>query len=77
MYYGLFRGGGVERLSGDPMSREPLRLLLVENSPEDAELILHGLHRAGFELAPERVETADELREALTPGPELDDPGGL
>lgn len=47
----------------------PIRVLIVEDSPSDALLMLHALSRAGFDLIHERVETADELRTALAAGP--------
>ena len=37
----------------------PLRLLLVEDSADDADLLLRELRRAGYEPTSERVETAD------------------
>ncbi|WP_411852171.1 ATP-binding protein [Stenotrophomonas sp. LGBM10] len=42
-----------------------LRVLLVEDSPEDAELMCEQMLDAGLEAGFERVESADELREAL------------
>ena len=42
-----------------------LRALLVEDSPADAELLVHELKRAGYDLTFERVETADAMRDAL------------
>lgn len=54
------------------MSREPgkaalgkLRILLVEDSDEDAELVMHTLHREGFDAQLERVQSATELQAAL------------
>jgi PAS domain S-box-containing protein len=49
-----------------PIGRPGVRLLLVEDSEDDAELILNTLRRAGFEPAWRRVDTAAGLREALT-----------
>ncbi len=44
----------------------PLRVLFVEDTPEDANLLLRELRRAGFEPASQRVETqADYLADAL------------
>ena len=43
----------------------PLRALLVEDSADDAALLLHELRRGGYEPAWERVETADGLVAAL------------
>ncbi len=42
-----------------------LRVLLVEDSPDDAALITRELHRGGYELVSERVETAEAMNEAL------------
>jgi anti-anti-sigma factor len=46
-----------------------LRVLLVEDSAEDAALLLRRLKRAGYTATAERVETAETMREALTRGP--------
>lgn len=46
------------------MSR-PLRLLLVEDSELDAELILRHLKKGGLVLRPERVDTPTQMREAV------------
>ncbi|HVH11056.1 MAG TPA: response regulator [Gemmatimonadales bacterium] len=43
----------------------PLRLLLVEDSDDDARLVVRELTRAGFEPAFQRVDTAADLRAAL------------
>ena len=43
----------------------PLRLLLVEDSADDADLILHELRRAGYDPTCERVQTAAEMQAAL------------
>ncbi|HEU0167106.1 MAG TPA: EAL domain-containing protein [Chloroflexota bacterium] len=49
------------------MNGEPrlLHLLLVEDSDDDAELLLIELRRAGYELHHTRVETAEQMHEAL------------
>jgi DNA-binding NtrC family response regulator len=47
----------------------PLRLLLVEDSENDALLVVRELTRAGFEPVVERVDTADAMRAALDRGP--------
>lgn len=44
---------------------DPLTLLIVEDSEDDALLVLRELRRSGFELTWERVETAETLRTAL------------
>ncbi|HET6383205.1 MAG TPA: EAL domain-containing protein [Armatimonadota bacterium] len=46
-------------------SRTPLRVLLVEDQPDDADLIILELTRAGFDAAWQRVETADEMLASL------------
>ena len=43
----------------------PLRLLLVEDSADDADLILRELRRAGYDPTCERVQTAAEMKAAL------------
>ncbi|HYO51398.1 ATP-binding protein [Archangium sp.] len=43
----------------------PLRVLLVEDNPDDKELVERELRRGGFEVHSQRVETAEELRAAL------------
>ena len=42
-----------------------LRILLVEDSPEDAELMSEQMLDAGLEARCERVESEAELRQAL------------
>jgi len=43
-----------------------LRILLVEDSPEDAELMCEQMLEAGLDARFERVESEPELRQALT-----------
>ena len=43
----------------------PLRLLLIEDSENDALLVVHELTRAGFTVTLERVQTAEALADAL------------
>jgi two-component system cell cycle sensor histidine kinase/response regulator CckA len=43
----------------------PLRALLVEDSPDEAELVVLELRRAGFAVTWERVDTETELRSAI------------
>ncbi|HEU5261937.1 MAG TPA: response regulator [Gemmatimonadales bacterium] len=47
------------------MATPPLRVLIVEDSPADAELILRALRTGGFTPVHERVDTADAMRRAL------------
>jgi two-component system cell cycle sensor histidine kinase/response regulator CckA len=44
---------------------QPVRVLIVEDSAIDAELMLRMLHADDIETVSERVDTADELRRAL------------
>ena len=48
-----------------PPSEGPLRILLVEDAEDDAELMLRELHRAGVGCVSARVQTEIELTEAL------------
>ncbi len=51
------------------MQKVPLRVLMIEDSADDAELILHALQQATFEPEPCRVETASQLTAALSRQP--------
>lgn len=44
---------------------QPLKVLLIEDSEDDAQLVILELRRGGFKPECVRVETAPELREAL------------
>lgn len=46
--------------------RKPLRVLLVEDSENDAELVLREVRRGGFDVRHLRVQTAGAMREALS-----------
>ena len=48
--------------------KRTLRVLLVEDSPDDAELIICELDAAGFDVDSRRTETAEETRAALADG---------
>jgi signal transduction histidine kinase len=50
-------------------SLRPLRVLLVEDSQLDAELLARALTRGGFELTWARVDTSDEMESALRKQP--------
>ncbi|HLO31503.1 MAG TPA: HD domain-containing phosphohydrolase [Anaerolineales bacterium] len=43
-----------------------LRILLIEDSEDDARLVMREIQRSGYEVDFERVETADTMRAALT-----------
>jgi signal transduction histidine kinase len=44
---------------------QPLRALIVEDSENDAELLIHELTRGGYDLTYERVETPEAMTAAL------------
>jgi signal transduction histidine kinase len=44
---------------------QPLHLLLVEDNPDDAKLVLHELKRAGFEPIAQRVDTEAAFLQSL------------
>src|SRR6202035_2460352 len=52
------------------MNGRPIRLLILEDRPEDADLALHQLRRAGFDPSWRRVEDEAGFRSNLDP--ELD-----
>jgi CheY-like chemotaxis protein len=43
----------------------PLRVLIVEDSVEDTELLLKELRRGGYDPTHERVQTAEAMTAAL------------
>src|SRR5205807_5714901 len=45
--------------------KQPLRTLLVEDSDDDALLLLRQLKRAGYDVTAERVDSGDDLRVML------------
>ncbi|MGA8642757.1 response regulator [Candidatus Binatus sp.] len=47
---------------------EPRRVLIVEDSPDDAELSIRALRRAGIDLTFQRVQTPETMRKALAEG---------
>jgi two-component system cell cycle sensor histidine kinase/response regulator CckA len=51
-----------------PAPSRPLHVLLLEDSPADAELILHELRRGGYEPVARRVTSRAEMLEALRDG---------
>ena len=46
----------------------PLRVLIIEDSEDDALLVMHELQRGGYDPFFERVETAEEMSSALGKG---------
>lgn len=48
-----------------PSIKVPLRVLIVEDSEFDAQMIVSILRKGGYNVSFERVETADQLRKAL------------
>ena len=52
------------------MSR-PLRVLMVEDQPDDAELVMRELRRAGFEPGYQRVECEADFSAALADRPDI------
>jgi PAS domain S-box-containing protein len=49
--------------------KSPLRLLIIEDSEDDEQLLLQQLHRSGYAVEHERVETAPAMLDALARGP--------
>jgi len=47
----------------------PLRVLLIDDSEDDAELVRHALSRGGYETIHQRVDSAADLRHALQADP--------
>ncbi|NMO19978.1 response regulator [Pyxidicoccus fallax] len=47
---------------------KPLRLLVVEDNPDDEALVLLELRRNGFTLSAQRVQTAEAMRKVLAGG---------
>ncbi len=43
----------------------PLRVLIVEDSEDDAVLMLHELRRGGYDPTSERVDTPEDMNTAL------------
>ncbi len=50
-----------------PNNTQPLRVLIVEDNPNDAELVLRELRRAGFDPDWNRVDTEAEFSASLDP----------
>ena len=56
---------GKSSLSTGPAIKVPLRVLIVEDSEFDAQMMVSILRKGGYDVSFERVETADALRTAL------------
>ncbi|MDP8950896.1 MAG: PAS domain S-box protein [Actinomycetota bacterium] len=52
-------------LAESPEARIPLRVLIVEDSEDDALLVMRELKRGGYEPIHERVQTAEAMQKAL------------
>ena len=50
---------------------QPIRVLLVEDNPDDAEMVLHALRRAGFDPEWHRVETEADYLAWLRTNPDV------
>ncbi|MDB4942645.1 MAG: Sensory box histidine kinase/response regulator [Labilithrix sp.] len=55
----------LSEMSMDRVASEPLKLLLVEDSDDDAALVLREVARSGIDFTPTRVDNEADLREAL------------
>ncbi len=53
------------------LQTQPVRVLIVEDRPEDAELVLHALRGAGFDPDWKRVDTEEAFLEALADAPDV------
>jgi diguanylate cyclase (GGDEF)-like protein/PAS domain S-box-containing protein len=56
------------RMNDTASQPRPLRVLIVEDTPDDALLLLRALKRVGFEPEHLRVDGAEAMREALAAG---------
>ncbi|MGH7785849.1 MAG: PAS domain S-box protein [Candidatus Binatia bacterium] len=52
-------------MNDDPTSKPRLRVLLIEDSEDDAFLLLRTLRQGGYDLVSQRIDTAPALRAAL------------
>ena len=53
------------------MKKKPLNLLILEDNPDDAELVVKQLEREGFTVEWRRVETENAFQEGLKKNPDL------
>lgn len=54
-----------------PANGDRIRVLIVEDRPQDAESLVHELERDGYELEWTRVETEEDFLAGLDPPPDL------
>jgi signal transduction histidine kinase len=52
----------------NPWQKRPLRVLVVENSPDDYEILVDHLEQSGFVVTAERIQNRNELVHALDQG---------
>lgn len=64
-----FRKTGMGSTPQRTAQNDTLRLLLVEDNENDAELIVRAVGNAGFQLVSRRVQTAEDCRAALASEP--------
>lgn len=55
----------ADRTADSDVATKLLRVLIVEDSENDAELLVHDLKRCGYDVIHERVQDADQMRAAL------------
>ena len=65
-------GATTVQLDREPITAaKPIRLLVVEDNPADAELLVENLKAAGMSFVWERVATEPDFRSALTTAPDV------
>jgi diguanylate cyclase (GGDEF)-like protein/PAS domain S-box-containing protein len=55
----------VTSMAAEPNTNDVLRVLIVEDSEQDTQLLLLQLRRSGYRPVPRRVQTAEEIERAL------------
>jgi CheY-like chemotaxis protein len=55
----------ITQQSASPLMPSPLHILIVEDSVDDAALLVYELQSAGYDLKWKRVETEPEFRDSL------------
>src|SRR5262245_28225635 len=60
---------GARAQAAHPIVTTPLRILIVEDSPDDVELLVRELVRGGFAPSYHRVDTAFAMKNALSAQP--------